>query len=248
MDVELTERGHKDICSSEIAANADSKTISNWNRLNGEAVHLILSRIHPTLLVIFVDTLTARNAKALWQRINNKFASHTVVNRRRTLLRWECLRFNGNIEEYINECLKIIFDVAGLGINMPPDIMAYSILGKISRDSNQYDHTIESMVIAMDSKINPQRVLVNFSYFLYHKCYKKGLKQLKTKKTLTQPSWKTRMISHTKLFIIARMENIIQKIPHIKPKTTGQNTLNYNHFLETKIKIKRITLNHIRPD
>ncbi|MBW0560204.1 hypothetical protein O181_099919 [Austropuccinia psidii MF-1] len=56
MDVELTAHGLKDICSSEIASNADSTTIRNWNCLNGKAVHLILSRIHPTLLVSFVDT------------------------------------------------------------------------------------------------------------------------------------------------------------------------------------------------
>ncbi|MBW0473101.1 hypothetical protein O181_012816 [Austropuccinia psidii MF-1] len=170
MDVELTARGLKDICDSEIPSNADIATISNGNRLNGEAVHLIISRIHPTLLVSFVDTLTARNAKALWQRINNKFASHTVANRRRTWLRWEGLRFNGNIKEYINECSKMMFDIAGLGINMPPDIMAYSILGKISRDSNQYDHVIDSMVISMDSTINPQRVLDQLSDLLNHEC------------------------------------------------------------------------------
>ncbi|MBW0524372.1 hypothetical protein O181_064087 [Austropuccinia psidii MF-1] len=99
MYVELTEQGLKDICGSEIASNSDITTIRNWNRPNGKPFHRILSIIHPTLLVNFVDTITSRNAKALWQRIKNKFASHTVVNRGRMWLRWEYLCFNGNIKE-----------------------------------------------------------------------------------------------------------------------------------------------------
>ncbi|MBW0557947.1 hypothetical protein O181_097662 [Austropuccinia psidii MF-1] len=181
MDVELTAQGLKDICGSQISSNADSTTISNWDFLNGKAVHLISRRIHPTLLVSFVETLTSRNAKALWKTINKRFASHTVVNRATTWLRWECLCFNENIEEYIDECSKIMFDIAGLGINMPADIMTYSILGKLSIDSNQYNHVIDSMVISMDSMINSQRVLDNLSDLLNHEFNKTGFKTIKHK-------------------------------------------------------------------
>ncbi|MBW0510389.1 hypothetical protein O181_050104 [Austropuccinia psidii MF-1] len=65
MEVELTAKGLCKTCDSVIAPNADATTINNWNRINGEAVHLILSRIHPTLLVSLVDKLTSKNAKAL---------------------------------------------------------------------------------------------------------------------------------------------------------------------------------------
>ncbi|MBW0534006.1 hypothetical protein O181_073721 [Austropuccinia psidii MF-1] len=102
MEVELPAKGLCKTCDSVLAPNADATTINNWNQINGEAVHLILSRIHPTLLVSLVDNLTSKNAKALLNNINNKFTSHTVVNRGRTRLHWECLRFNGNFEEFIN--------------------------------------------------------------------------------------------------------------------------------------------------
>ncbi|MBW0590482.1 hypothetical protein O181_130197 [Austropuccinia psidii MF-1] len=67
---------------------------------------------------------------------------------------------------------------------MPLDIMAYSILGKISRDSNAYDHVIDSMVLTMNSSINPQLVLDKLSELLQHKntkdTFQKGIKTEKT--------------------------------------------------------------------
>ncbi|MBW0484566.1 hypothetical protein O181_024281 [Austropuccinia psidii MF-1] len=63
---------------------------------------------------------------------------------------------------------------------MPTDIMAYSILGKISRDSNAYDHVIDSVVLIMNSSISPQLVLDKLSELLQHKntkdTFKKGKK------------------------------------------------------------------------
>ncbi|MBW0495078.1 hypothetical protein O181_034793 [Austropuccinia psidii MF-1] len=55
---------------------------------------------------------------------------------------------------------------------MPPDIMAYSILTKIRRDSNAYDHVIDSMVLTMNFLINPKLVLDKLSELLQHKSTK----------------------------------------------------------------------------
>ncbi|MBW0500649.1 hypothetical protein O181_040364 [Austropuccinia psidii MF-1] len=47
--------------------------------------------------------------------------------------------------------------------------MASSILGKISQDSSLYDHVIDSMVLSMNEKINPEQVLNKLSELLRHK-------------------------------------------------------------------------------
>ncbi|MBW0498454.1 hypothetical protein O181_038169 [Austropuccinia psidii MF-1] len=159
IDIELSACGLRDVCRSELSPTTDFTVINNWNQLNVEAVQLMLSRLHPEIIVTVVNSNTVKNAKLLWNKIHEKFAYQTVTNRGRTWVRWECLRFNGNIEEYVKECSKILFDIAEIGIVMPPDIMAYSLLGKISRDSNAYDHVIVSMVLTMNSSINPQLVL-----------------------------------------------------------------------------------------
>ncbi|MBW0548813.1 hypothetical protein O181_088528 [Austropuccinia psidii MF-1] len=128
IDIELSARGLREICSSELSPTSDPAVISNWNKLNIEAVQLILSKFHPEIIITVVDGNTVKNAKMLWKKIHNKFASQTVTNHGRTWVRWECLGFNGNIKEYIKECSNKLFDIAGIGISMSPDIMAYSIL------------------------------------------------------------------------------------------------------------------------
>ncbi|MBW0537695.1 hypothetical protein O181_077410 [Austropuccinia psidii MF-1] len=180
IDVELSAQGLCDICNSDLSPGANAITTNNWNQSNIKAVQLILSKLHPEVIVSVVDGLTVKNAKALWTKINNKLASPTITNCGRTWVQWECLRFNGNIEEYVKECSNILFDIAGIGISLPQDIMAHSILGKISRDSNSYDHVIDSMVLTMNSNINPQIVLDKLSELIQHKntknSFQKGIK------------------------------------------------------------------------
>ncbi|MBW0535804.1 hypothetical protein O181_075519 [Austropuccinia psidii MF-1] len=177
IDVELSAHGLREICSSELSPTSDPAVISNWNQLNIEAVQLILSKLHPEIIVTVVDSNTVKNAKMLLKKIHDKFALQTLTHCGRTWVRWECLRFNGNIEEYIKECSNILFDIAGLGISMPPDIMAYSILGKISWDSNAYDHVIDSLLLTMNSSIKPQQVLDKLLELLQHKNTKNSFKK-----------------------------------------------------------------------
>ncbi|MBW0481408.1 hypothetical protein O181_021123 [Austropuccinia psidii MF-1] len=151
INVELSVHGLWDVCSLDLSPTADPSTISSWNQLNVEAVQLILRRLHPEIIVTIVNSDTVKNAKLLLTKIHEKFASQTVTNRGRTWVRWECLCFNGKIEEYVQQCSNILFNIAGIGIAIPPDIMAYSILGKISRNSNAYDHVMDSMVLTMNS-------------------------------------------------------------------------------------------------
>ncbi|MBW0541600.1 hypothetical protein O181_081315 [Austropuccinia psidii MF-1] len=63
---------------------------------------------------------------------------------------------------------------------MPPNITAYSILRKISRDRNAYDDVIAFLVLTMNSLINPQLFLDKLSELLQHKkdndTFEKGIK------------------------------------------------------------------------
>ncbi|MBW0488227.1 hypothetical protein O181_027942 [Austropuccinia psidii MF-1] len=149
--------------------NSDPVTIKHWSQANVEAVQLILSRLHQEIIISVIDSTTVKSAKALWVKINSKYASQTVTNRGRTWVKWECLHFTGNIADYVKECANILFDIAGIGINLPPDIMAYPILGKISRDSNEFDHIIDPLILSMNANINPQEVLDKLLELTKHK-------------------------------------------------------------------------------
>ncbi|MBW0463191.1 hypothetical protein O181_002906 [Austropuccinia psidii MF-1] len=147
MGIEFPARGLREVCHSNSPPGSDPSIIANWSQANIEAVQLILSRLHQEIIFSVVDGTTVKSAKELWSKITLKYASQRVTNRGRTWVRLECLRFNGNIEEYIKECSYILFDIAGIGIFLPPAIMAYLILGKISCDSNLYDNVIDLMVL-----------------------------------------------------------------------------------------------------
>ncbi|MBW0503185.1 hypothetical protein O181_042900 [Austropuccinia psidii MF-1] len=131
INVELSAHGLRDICSSEISPKTDHSVISNRNQLNMEEVQLILSRLQPEIIVTVLKANTVKNAKLLWTKIHKRFASQKYTNRGRTWVRWECLCFNGSIEEYAKEFSNILFDISGIGIVIPLNNMAYSILAKI---------------------------------------------------------------------------------------------------------------------
>ncbi|MBW0579290.1 hypothetical protein O181_119005 [Austropuccinia psidii MF-1] len=169
MDVKLSVRGLNEVCYSDLPPRTDPSSLSVWNQANIEAVQLILTCLHQEIIISIVDGLTVKSAKELWSKITIRFASQTVTNRGSTWVRWECLKFTGNIEEYIKECSSILFDIAGIGICLPPDIIAYSILGNVCRDSSLYHHVIDSMVLSMNANINPQQVLNKLSELLRHK-------------------------------------------------------------------------------
>ncbi|MBW0526657.1 hypothetical protein O181_066372 [Austropuccinia psidii MF-1] len=84
INVELSARGLCEVCSLDLSPTTDPSTISSWKQLNVEAVQLILSRLHPKIIVTVVNANTVKNAKLLWTKIHGKFASQTVTNRGRT--------------------------------------------------------------------------------------------------------------------------------------------------------------------
>ncbi|MBW0534844.1 hypothetical protein O181_074559 [Austropuccinia psidii MF-1] len=52
--------GLRDICSSELSPISDPSVIRNWKKLNVEAVQLILSRLHPKIIVMVVNANTVK--------------------------------------------------------------------------------------------------------------------------------------------------------------------------------------------
>ncbi|MBW0537463.1 hypothetical protein O181_077178 [Austropuccinia psidii MF-1] len=55
IDVELSTRGLCHICNPDLPPSSDAPTISNWNQSIFEAVELLLSRLHPQIIVSVVD-------------------------------------------------------------------------------------------------------------------------------------------------------------------------------------------------
>ncbi|MBW0477125.1 hypothetical protein O181_016840 [Austropuccinia psidii MF-1] len=147
------------ILDGQAPKNSSPETLEKWNLANDEAVALISNKLHHNVFISIVDSQTVCSANSLWTKIHSKFAPQTFVNKGRVWLQWECLKFNGNIEEYIEKCQTLLLEISSIGIVIPNEILAYSILGKISRDCNNYDHIIDNLVISGEAVARPETVM-----------------------------------------------------------------------------------------
>ncbi|MBW0545524.1 hypothetical protein O181_085239 [Austropuccinia psidii MF-1] len=98
MNIELWARRLYSICTSQGPKNSSPETLEKWNLANNEAVALISNKLHQNFFVSIMDSQTVCSVNSLWTKIHSKFAPQTFVNQGRFWLRWECLKFNGNIE------------------------------------------------------------------------------------------------------------------------------------------------------
>ncbi|MBW0469542.1 hypothetical protein O181_009257 [Austropuccinia psidii MF-1] len=112
--------------------------------------------------------------------------------------------------------------------------MAYSIVGKISRNSNAYDHVIDSMVLNMNSSINPRQVLHKLSELLQHKntktSFQKGIKMEENCALLTDSSsfpykitYVCRDGKHNPKNTTHKPENCWAEHPELRPNQKNKN-------------------------
>ncbi|MBW0540859.1 hypothetical protein O181_080574 [Austropuccinia psidii MF-1] len=168
MNIELRARRLYTVCTSQVPENATPEALEKWNLANDEAVSLISNKLHHNVFISIVDSRTVCSANSLWTKIHSKFAPQTFVNKGRVWLRWECLKFNGNIKEYIENCQTLLLDISSIGIVIPNKILAYSILGKISRDCNTYDHIIDNLVMSGEAVARPEIVMDKLLELINH--------------------------------------------------------------------------------
>ncbi|MBW0524993.1 hypothetical protein O181_064708 [Austropuccinia psidii MF-1] len=159
MNIELRERRLYSVCTSQAPKNSTPETLEKWNMANDKAVSLISKKIDHNVLISVVASVTICSAYSLWSKIHSKFAPQRFINKGRIWLQWECLKFNGNIEEYIEKCQTLLLDISSIGIVIPNKILAHSILGKITRDCNTYDHIRDNLVLSGKSVARPEIVM-----------------------------------------------------------------------------------------
>ena len=136
MNIELCAWCLYSVCTNQAPDDSTPESLEKWNLASDEAVSLISNKLDHNVFISVVDSHTVCSANSLWSKIHSKFAPQTFINKGRIWLRWECLKFNGNIEEYIEKCQTLLLDISSIGIVIPNEILAYSILGKITRDCN----------------------------------------------------------------------------------------------------------------
>ncbi|MBW0506894.1 hypothetical protein O181_046609 [Austropuccinia psidii MF-1] len=159
MNIELRARRLYAVCTSQTPETSTPETLEKWNMANNKAVSLISNKLDHNVFISIVDSETICSTYSLWSKIHSKFAPQAFINKGRIWLQWESLKFNGNIEEYIEKCQTLLLDISSIGIVIQNEILAYSILGKITRDCNTYDHIIDNLVMSGEYVARPEIVM-----------------------------------------------------------------------------------------
>ncbi|MBW0531561.1 hypothetical protein O181_071276 [Austropuccinia psidii MF-1] len=147
MNIELCAQRLHSVCTNQAPSYSTPELLEKWNLANDEVVSLISNKIDHNVLISVLDSHTVCSAHSLWSKIHSEFAPQTFINKGRIRLRWEC-------------------------IVIPNEILAYSILGKITRDGNNYDHIINNLVMSGESVARPEIVMNKLLDLINHQTTK----------------------------------------------------------------------------
>lgn len=96
-----------------------------------EAVDIIIEHLGNKSFDAFVNHSNEANPKAILEAINKRYASQSSNNQGRLWLSLICYQFRGDLNQYINECFKLMNEISVVKLNMPQDIPSYTILAKL---------------------------------------------------------------------------------------------------------------------
>lgn len=82
-------------------------------------------------------------------------------------MEWEALSYNGDLQEFIQRCRKTLLDVASVEIQIPDNILSYSILGKLCKDTHLF-HLIDGLAMDKSAVENPNNTLMRLQSFVHH--------------------------------------------------------------------------------
>ncbi|MBW0500847.1 hypothetical protein O181_040562 [Austropuccinia psidii MF-1] len=158
MKAHLRSRDLLEVCEHPPGEDASPATINRWTNANYEAVNAILSRINKRVLLEVINSETSEKSNLLWSRINDQYASKTPANRGRVWMDWQHCFYNGNLQKYVEECRKLILDLKTVNINVPNEILTFSLLGKLGGDPKLYQ-LVEGLTLNKDVIQRPKIIL-----------------------------------------------------------------------------------------
>lgn len=82
-------------------------------------------------------------------------------------MEWEALSYDGDLQSFIQRCRKTLLDVASVNIQIPEDILSYSILGKLCKDTHLF-HLIDGLAMGKSAVENPNNTLMRLQSFVHH--------------------------------------------------------------------------------
>ncbi|MBW0530994.1 hypothetical protein O181_070709 [Austropuccinia psidii MF-1] len=111
MKIYLRSRELLDVCKKSRINNASTSSSNQWSKASFEAINIITSRITERVFREIINCGTVENSHLLWSKIFEQYASRRAVNQGRVWMDWQCCFFDGNLQNYIDNCKKLMMEL-----------------------------------------------------------------------------------------------------------------------------------------
>ncbi|MBW0475794.1 hypothetical protein O181_015509 [Austropuccinia psidii MF-1] len=177
MKAHLRSRDLLEVCEHPPGEGASTITINRWTKSSYEALSAVLSRINKRDLLELINSETSEKATLLWSQINNQYALKTPVNRGRVWMDWQRCFYNENLQQYIEDCRKLMLDLESVNIHAPNEILTFSLLGKLGRDP-KLDQLVEGLTLNEEGIQRPKIILSRLQDYVKLMRIKEPIKDL----------------------------------------------------------------------
>ncbi|MBW0525550.1 hypothetical protein O181_065265 [Austropuccinia psidii MF-1] len=128
-----------------------------------DAVNLITARVGHKVFIEVIK-LNTTNSYLLWTKLKDQYASKKATNRGHVWMDLLRSSYQGNIQQYVTQSRKIILELESVGIFLAPDLLSFTILGKLMGDPKVHQY-VELLTLNEDLVGNPDEVLSKLEDF-----------------------------------------------------------------------------------
>ncbi|MBW0494580.1 hypothetical protein O181_034295 [Austropuccinia psidii MF-1] len=167
MKIHLQSRDLLEVCEKSIAPDASTNAANKWTKASFEAISLITTRITERVFREVSNSETIENSCELWSKIAEQYASKRAVNRGRVWMDWQRCFYDGNLQNYIDTCRKLMMELDAVSIVVPEELSSYSLLGKLG-GSSHLSQFVENLIFNKDIIEKPLLILSRLQDFANH--------------------------------------------------------------------------------
>ncbi|MBW0488376.1 hypothetical protein O181_028091 [Austropuccinia psidii MF-1] len=167
MKIYLRSRDLLDVCKNLRSNDTSTSSINKWKKASFEAINLITTRITERVFREVVNSETIENSHLIWAKISKHYASKCAVNRWRVWMDWQRCFYDGNLQNYIDNCCKLMMELDAVSIVVPNKLLSYSLLGKLGGNS-QLNQFVETLTFKEDIIEKPMIILSWLQDFASH--------------------------------------------------------------------------------
>ncbi|MBW0461525.1 hypothetical protein O181_001240 [Austropuccinia psidii MF-1] len=166
MKIHLRAKDLLDVCEKSLPGDATIPASNKWTKESYDAINIITTRISERVFLEVINSETTEKANLLWSKINEQYASKRLINRGRVWMDWQRFFYNGNLQNFIDSCRKLLMELETVSIKIPNELLSYSLLGKLGGDSN-LQQLVESLTLNDELIERPNLILTRLQDYVH---------------------------------------------------------------------------------